>query len=95
MNTKIKAYRGIAIVLSLFGVAAILFSMFSDYNEHNYALLIGLGSINIANILHCFSYRMKQQHPSLSNQITAKKALPTAIVSNACIFFEIIFTPTR
>jgi inner membrane protein involved in colicin E2 resistance len=60
MNTKIKAYRGIAIVLSLFGVAAILFSMFSDHNEHNYALLMGLGSINIANILHCFAYRMKK-----------------------------------
>lgn len=56
---KNKVYRKVAITLSLIGLGAILVSIFTDHNQHNYVLAIGLGLTAIANIINYISYIQK------------------------------------
>lgn len=52
MTKNYKILKGISIGLGLLGLIAILFSIFSENNDHSFALAIGLGLTAVANLIN-------------------------------------------
>ena len=60
IRSKMKIYRGIALLLALLGLVAIIASFMSDQSNHNYALAIGLALIATSNVITGIANKKKQ-----------------------------------